>query len=53
MMRTQPLLLVLDEPTSALDAATGHNLFERYAAAARAAGRRGAITISSRTACLR
>ncbi len=35
-MRDQPLLLVLDEPTAALDAETEHELFERYAAAARA-----------------
>ncbi|TCO42356.1 ABC transporter family protein [Kribbella antiqua] len=45
MMRPHPLLLVLDEPTSALDAATEHNLFERYTAAARQAGRRGAVTL--------
>jgi ATP-binding cassette subfamily B protein len=38
-MRDRPLLLVLDEPTAALDAETEHALFERYAAAARAAGR--------------
>jgi ATP-binding cassette subfamily B protein len=45
-MRDGPLLLVLDEPTAALDAETEHSLFERYAAAARAAGaRHGAITI--------
>jgi ATP-binding cassette subfamily B protein len=45
-MREEPLLLLLDEPTAALDAETEHALFERYAAAARAAGRRsGAITI--------
>jgi ATP-binding cassette subfamily B protein len=36
-MRERPLLLVLDEPTAALDAETEHALFERYAAAARAA----------------
>jgi ATP-binding cassette subfamily B protein len=36
-MREQPLLLILDEPTAALDAETEHALFERYAAAARAA----------------
>src|SRR5438046_4807027 len=40
-MRDQPLLLVLDEPTAALDAETEHALFERYAAAARGAGRDG------------
>jgi ATP-binding cassette, subfamily B, bacterial len=37
-MRSDPLVLVLDEPTAALDAETEHALFERYAAAARAAG---------------
>ncbi|HEV3006687.1 MAG TPA: ABC transporter ATP-binding protein, partial [Pirellulales bacterium] len=35
-MRDSPLVLVLDEPTSALDAESEHELFERYAAAARA-----------------
>jgi ATP-binding cassette subfamily B protein len=35
-MRDTPLVLVLDEPTSALDAESEHELFERYAAAARA-----------------
>lgn len=45
MMRERPLLLVLDEPTAALDAATEHALFERYAAAARAAGDLGAVTL--------
>ncbi len=46
MMRPRPLLLVLDEPTAALDAETEHDLFERYAAAARAAaGQTGAITV--------
>ena len=44
-MRDEPLLLVLDEPTAALDAQTEHGLFERYAAAARSAARRGQITI--------
>jgi ATP-binding cassette subfamily B protein len=47
-MREQPLLLVLDEPTAALDAETEHALFERYAAAARAAAADGgtrAITL--------
>ena len=46
-MRDQPLLLVLDEPTAALDAETEHALFERYAAAARGAGKSdyGPITI--------
>lgn len=45
-MRERPLLLLLDEPTAALDAETEHALFERYAAAARAAGTgSGAITV--------
>jgi ATP-binding cassette subfamily B protein len=35
-MRDSPLVLVLDEPTSALDAESEHELFERYAVAARA-----------------
>jgi ATP-binding cassette subfamily B protein len=34
-MRDAPLLLVLDEPTAALDAETEHELFQRYADAAR------------------
>jgi ATP-binding cassette, subfamily B, bacterial len=34
-MRAGPLLMVLDEPTAALDAETEHELFERYADAAR------------------
>ncbi|WP_349879206.1 ABC transporter ATP-binding protein [Micromonospora sp. HUAS YX12] len=46
-MRDDPLLLILDEPTAALDAETEHELFERYAAAARAPGGRdsGRITV--------
>ena len=45
-MRDAPLLVVLDEPTASLDSATEHALFERYAEAARRAGRaNGAITI--------
>lgn len=43
-MRQDPLLLVLDEPTAALDAETEHELFSRYADAARA-GANGGITI--------
>jgi len=43
-MRDEPLLLVLDEPTAALDAETEHELFSRYAEAARA-GSRGGVTI--------
>ncbi|MGH3490756.1 MAG: ABC transporter ATP-binding protein [Actinopolymorphaceae bacterium] len=45
MMRDEPLLLVLDEPTSALDAHTEHELFERYAAAARAGRQAGTVTL--------
>ncbi len=44
-MRDRPLLLVLDEPTAALDAETEHELFERYAAAARQENTDGRITI--------
>ncbi len=46
MRRDDPLLVVLDEPTAALDAHAEHELFERYAAAAReSADRTGAITV--------
>lgn len=45
MMRPEPVLRVLDEPTAALDAATEHELFDRYAAAARAGRGAGTITI--------
>ena len=46
MMRDAPLLLVLDEPTAALDADAEHELFERYAGAAReTASRAGGITL--------
>lgn len=46
MMREQPLLLVLDEPTASLDAQAEHELFERYAAAARrSAADTGTITL--------
>ena len=48
-MRAAPLLMVLDEPTAALDAETEHELFERYAGAARgdesASSDAGSITI--------
>jgi ATP-binding cassette, subfamily B, bacterial len=48
-MRAGPILMVLDEPTAALDAETEHELFERYADAARgdesAASDVGSITI--------
>ncbi len=43
-MREGPLLLVLDEPTAALDAETEHELFSRYAQAARSSAV-GGITI--------
>lgn len=46
MMRDLPLVLILDEPTASLDAETEHQLFERYAEAARRArAQTGAITI--------
>jgi len=46
MMREAPLLLILDEPTASLDAQTEHELFERYADAARqAAATTGTITL--------
>jgi len=44
-MREQPLLMVLDEPTAALDSETEHELFERYAAAARDDRQNGCITV--------
>jgi ATP-binding cassette, subfamily B, bacterial len=44
-MRAAPLLMVLDEPTAALDAETEHELFERYADAARRDESPGSITI--------
>ena len=44
-MRDEPLLVLLDEPTAALDAETEHELFDRYAAAARDNERSGRITI--------
>ena len=46
MMRRRPLLLVLDEPAAALDPEAEHELFARYAAAAKqAAATNGAITL--------
>jgi ATP-binding cassette subfamily B protein len=44
-MRDRPLVCVLDEPTAALDAETEHALFERFAAASRAARADGRITV--------
>jgi ATP-binding cassette subfamily B protein len=44
-MRDEPLLVVLDEPTAALDAETEHQLFERYAAMAKAGRPEGTVTI--------
>jgi ATP-binding cassette subfamily B protein len=56
-MREGPLLLILDEPTAALDAETEHALFERYAAAARAApgsgGGRITVLVSHRFSTVR
>lgn len=45
MMRRNPLVRVLDEPTAALDAITEHQLFSRYAEAAREGQDAGTITI--------
>ncbi len=45
-MREAPLLLILDEPTASLDAEAEHELFERYAAAARrSAASAGTVTV--------
>ena len=44
-MRERPLVCVLDEPTASLDAETEHSLFERFAAASRAAVDDGRITV--------
>jgi ATP-binding cassette subfamily B protein len=46
MLREEPLLLVLDEPTASLDAEAEHELFERYAdAARRSAASTGTVTV--------
>ena len=46
MMRRAPLLLILDEPASALDPFAEHELFERYAEAAKSAAMaHGTITV--------
>lgn len=46
MMRERPLLLILDEPTASLDAQAEHDLFERYAQAAKqTTAEAGTITI--------
>jgi ATP-binding cassette subfamily B protein len=45
LMRDAPLVCVLDEPTAALDAETEHALFERFAAASRAARDDGRSTV--------
>ena len=45
LMRDGPLLCVLDEPTAALDAEAEHALFERFAAASRAGGAEGRVTV--------
>jgi ATP-binding cassette, subfamily B, bacterial len=45
-MRPRPLLLLLDEPAAALDPEAEHVLFERFAAASKAAaGQTGGITV--------
>jgi ATP-binding cassette subfamily B protein len=44
-MRDEPLLVVLDEPTAALDAETEHQLFERFAEAARERREDGRVTV--------
>ena len=44
-MRDRPLVCLLDEPTAALDAETEHSLFEKFAAASRAAADDGRITV--------
>jgi ATP-binding cassette subfamily B protein len=46
MMRPEPLLTVLDEPTAALDPQAEYEVFHRFMAQGRAAGRRrGAVTL--------
>lgn len=45
LLRPDPLLLVLDEPTAAIDAQTEHELFERFAVAAREGGGTGQVTV--------
>jgi ATP-binding cassette subfamily B protein len=45
MMRPEPLLVVFDEPTAALDAQTEHDLFERFAEAARSGASAGTVTL--------
>jgi ATP-binding cassette subfamily B protein len=52
-MRPAPLLMILDEPTAALDAETEHDLFERYAAAARDGDGRITILVSHRFSTVR
>ncbi len=45
LMANEPLLVLLDEPTAALDARAEADLFDVYAAQARAAKERGAVTV--------
>jgi len=45
LMRPAPLVVFFDEPTASLDALAEHDLFERYAAEARAGSTRGAVTV--------
>ncbi|MGZ3376582.1 MAG: ABC transporter ATP-binding protein [Phenylobacterium sp.] len=45
LMRDEPLLVVFDEPAAALDASAEHDLFERFAAEARAGQSAGRSTL--------
>jgi ATP-binding cassette subfamily B protein len=45
LMREQCLIVLFDEPTASLDALTEHELFARYAEAARAGSQIGAVTV--------
>ena len=53
LMRPAPLVLALDEPTAALDAATEHELFERFTAAARAEQTGVTVLVSHRFSTVR
>jgi ATP-binding cassette subfamily B protein len=45
VIRDQPLLVVFDEPAAALDPMAEHDMFERFAAAARSEAAAGCVTI--------